>query len=152
MHTHRIPGRRRTRVDRREAALAAGLALTTVLLVLTMPLLAFVAAVEWKTSSRRRQRLLGVVLVAQLWRAVVWLWLELHGAPHRPWHPCTQCGRPIESPSRARCCSYACRCYARLERETKAAGWIGARAEHRLAALRLRQLADERPEWNEVPF
>jgi hypothetical protein len=45
------------------------------------------------------------------------------------WHPCAQCGAPIDRPSRAAYCSAACRRYARLRRE-----------------------AAEDPELAEVPF
>jgi hypothetical protein len=32
------------------------------------------------------------------------------------WHPCEQCGHPIDRPSRASYCSQACRRYARMRR------------------------------------
>jgi hypothetical protein len=73
--------------------------------------------------------------------------------PQSKWHPCAQCGTPIEEPSRAAYCSHACRTYARLERAALDHDPpIAARAERRLRNLRLRELADTDPRLEEVPF
>jgi hypothetical protein len=112
------------------------------------------AAVEWKLAAKPQGggRLIGWAAVGLLWRALGWLWLELHDAPHRPWRPCGMCQRPIESPSRANYCSTSCRDYARLRRDAEAEGRVADRARRRLRAIELRRLADERPNWAEVPF
>jgi hypothetical protein len=110
------------------------------------------AAIEWK-QARRRRRLLGLALLAEVAHAIVWLWDELHGAPHGSWHPCGQCRRPIEEPSRAAYCSHACRSYARLERDAQANDpRIADRAERTLRAIRLQRLAEQDPRLAEVPF
>lgn len=36
------------------------------------------------------------------------------------WHPCEECGAPIDRPSRAAYCSAACRSYARQRRAARA--------------------------------
>jgi hypothetical protein len=137
---------------RYQLELTAALLLASALLVAVAPVLLVVAAIEWK-QSRKRKRLLAVALLTQLVKAVGWLWDELHGAPHGPWHPCAQCHRPIEEPSRAAYCSHACRSYARLERDARANDpRIADRADRRLRALRLRELAAQDPQWVEVPF
>ncbi len=155
MHTHRIAGFGRNRPDRRQLVLAGALALALTALVALAPWLFVLAAAEWKLAAGRRRKpaLLGLAGAALLWRAVVWLWLELREAPHRPWHPCAQCGRPVEQPSRAAYCSHECRRWARLERQAAAVDPVAAAgAERQLRSLRLRRLADGRPEWQEVPF
>jgi len=80
----------------------------------------------------RRQRGRGTGLrVAELALALLaaWLGLRRHGRTFGPaWHPCEQCGAPIDKPSRARYCSEACRRYTRLRHHAEA------------------------PEWDEVPF
>jgi hypothetical protein len=154
MHTQRTPGVRRIWNDRRRLALACALVLTGAALVLVGSWLALLAAVEWKVAANpgKRRRLIGWAAAGSLWRAVVWLRLELAGAPHRPWHPCAQCGQPIQHPSRAAYCSHPCRRYARLRRDAEADGRVAYRARRRLRAIELRRLADERAEWAEVPF
>jgi hypothetical protein len=160
MHIHRTAGsgrllldHRRRWLDRRRLTLAAAVALLAASGLLAAPWLALLALVEWKVAGNRRRRQMFLVAAAGLWwRALVWLWRELHGVPHRPWHPCAQCGRPIEQPSRAAYCSHGCRQYARLRREAEADGRVADRARRRLRAIELRRLADERPEWAEVPF
>ena len=106
--------------------------------------------VEWK-YSRRRNRVLSLALLGLLARAVVWLWQELRGLPHGQWHPCAQCGAPIEAPSRAWYCSPACRRYARLERDARSPDpWLAERAETRLRLVASASAAD--PESSEIPF
>jgi hypothetical protein len=152
MHDQAIAAARWLSAHRYQLALLAALVCLSALVVAATPLLLVVSAIEWK-QARKGQRLLALMLITQLIKAVVWLWLELHDAPHGRWHPCAQCGRPIEAPSRAAYCSPACRRYARLERDAAAADpRVAEAAERRLRALRLRRLADERPEWKEVPF
>jgi hypothetical protein len=154
MHTHRTAGFHRRWQDRRRLALAAAVALTTAALLLAGPPLALFAAVEWKLAAKphRRRRLTGWAAAGLIWRAMVWLWLELAEAPHGPWHPCAQCGRPIERPSRAAYCSHSCRQYARLERDAQADGRVADRARRRLRAIELRRQAVEQAGWVEVPF
>jgi hypothetical protein len=161
MHINRTAGpyrllldHRRLSLDRRRLMLAAAVAVLAAGGLLAAPWLALLAAVEWKVAANRqgRRRLLTVAAAGLWWRTVVWLWRELHGAPHRPWYPCAQCGRPIELPSRAACCSHACRMYARLRREAEANGRVAGRARRRLRAIELRRLADQQPEWTQVPF
>lgn len=154
MHDHRTVLWRRLWTHRRDLALAAATAVAAAALLLAGPWLLLLAAVEWKTAKpRQHRRLLGLAVANQLWRLLAWLWRELAGAPHRPWHPCAQCGRPIEAPSRAAYCSHACRGYARLERDAQADDpRIAGRAERRLRAIRLQQLAEREPAWVEVPF
>jgi hypothetical protein len=91
--------------------------------------------------------------LAQLLRALRWVWCELTDTPHGPWHPCAQCGVPIGDRSRAAYCSHVCRRYARLERDAQANDpRIADRAERRLRAIRLQKLADQNPDWTDVPF
>jgi hypothetical protein len=131
--------------------LAAGTALVCVgtLLLILGPSLLALGAVEWK-HSRRRSRLLSLALLGLLARAVVVrLWQELRGLPHGNWHPCIQCGAPIEAPSRAWYCSPACRRFARLERDAASPDpWTAERAETRLRLVT--SIAD--PESSEIPF
>src|SRR5438132_962676 len=112
MHTQRIALWRWPIRHRRQ--LAAGTALTAVaaLLAALGPLLLAGAAVEWKRSRRKPPRLLGLALAGLLARALVWLWRDLQNVPKGDWHPCAQCGAPIEGPSKAWYCSPACRRYA----------------------------------------
>src|SRR6266851_2011944 len=105
---------------RREIWIGVTLVVAVAVLMFVGPWLLLLAAVEWKTSRRRRARLLGLVLTVLLVRAVVRLWQEFWDVPHGRWHPCMQCGHPIEAPSRAWYCSPSCRRYAQLER--RAAG------------------------------
>jgi hypothetical protein len=135
---------------RRELATGTALLLVTALLVTLGPLLLLVAALEWK-HGRRRGSLLGAALAGMMIRAVVWLWQDLRNLPHGDWHPCAQCGAPIEGPSRAWYCSPGCRRYARLERDARACDpWIAERAEARLRALSRPAGID--PELAEIPF
>jgi hypothetical protein len=154
MHDHRTAGFGRHWNDRRRLALATAILVIAAVLVVTGPWLALLAAVEWKLAAKphRGGRLIGWATAGLLWRALVWLWLELAEAPHGPWHPCAQCGRPIERPSRAAYCSHSCRQYALLERDAQADGRVADRARRRVRAIELRRLTDERPEWVEVPF
>ena len=132
--------------------LFAGTALAVVAaaFVLVGPALLVLAAVEWKYSPRR-SRLLSLALFGLLARALLWSWQELRGLPHGPWHPCAQCGAPIEAPSRAWYCSPACRRYARLERDARSPDpWLAERAESRLRLVWSASVAN--PESSEIPF
>jgi hypothetical protein len=105
------------------------------------------------SKGRRRQQPAGLIAFLTLVTAVRWLWDELHDAPHRPWHPCAVCHRPIEEPSRAAYCSHECRTIARLERDALDNDpRIASRAERRLRNKRLRDLADQDADLEEVPF
>jgi hypothetical protein len=132
--------------------LAAGIALIFIacLFLVALPPLLLLALVELR-ASRRRKRVIGLVLAGLLTRVVCWLWRDLRRVPHGRWHPCAHCGIPIEEPSRARYCSSACRRYARLERDARAFdSVIAERAEHRL-----RMLCDDAfidPALSEIPF
>ena len=109
------------------------------------------AAVEWKHSRRKHPRLLGVALAGLLARSLVWLWRDLQNLPQGDWHPCAQCGAPIEVPSQAWYCSPACRRYARVERDARAFDpWVAERAQARLHALTRTTAID--PELAEIPF
>lgn len=131
-------------------AAAAALIGVGAALLFTGPVLVAVAAVEWK-YSRRPNRLLSLAVAALLLRAVVWLWEELWGTPHGRWHPCAQCGVPIEAPSTACYCSPWCRRYARLERDARSPDpWRAERAETRLRLVWSANAAD--PESSEIPF
>lgn len=135
---------------RRELATAAGLALVVMLLFAALPLLVALSVVERRTTNRRKN-LAGVALARLLAQAAVWLWRDLRGVPHGRWHPCAQCGIPIEEPSRARYCSSACRRYARLERDARAFDpVIAERAGRRLRVLRDDAWSD--PALSEIPF
>jgi hypothetical protein len=131
---------------RRELLVSTALAFTIAALVFAGPWLLLLAAIEGN-QKRRRKRLLILALLGLLAKTAVWLWRDLCGVPHGNWHPCAQCGAPIEAPSRARYCSPVCRRYARLERYP-AAGDVRAKAK-------LEQLARVDaydPELAEVPF
>ena len=133
---------------RREIAVGGALVAVAATLALVGPVLLVISAMEWK---RRSRRLLGLALAGLLLRAVVWLWLELGAAPHGRWHPCAQCGTPIEDPSRAWYCSPVCRRYARLERDARAFDpRIAGRALERLERLSKPSLVD--PALEEIPF
>jgi hypothetical protein len=152
MRSHVIAAAPWARRHRYEITLATALALTTGVLVVATPILLTAAAVEWK-HGRRRSRLLSLALILALARAVAWLSRELRNLPHGRWHPCGQCGAPIQAPSRAAYCSHPCRTYARLERNALDNDpRIAARAQRRLHNLRLRELADSDPQLEEVPF
>src|SRR5262249_28056198 len=116
MHTHRTAALSWLRLHCRELAVGAALALTVAVGFAVLPFLFAIAVVEWRSGSTRK-RLFTFAFIAMLVGTIRWLWIELHRAPHRPWHPCAQCGRPIVEPSRAAYCSHACRSYARLERD-----------------------------------
>jgi hypothetical protein len=146
MHAQRTALQRWLSWHRRELAASAALVTLAAALVVVGPILLTVAALEWK-HSRRRNRSLGLVLATLLARAVVWLWQELRNLPHGTWHPCLQCGAPIEAPSQACYCSPVCRRYARLERAARG-GDLDATS--RLARLRRADRCD--PALADVPF
>lgn len=150
MHSHGIALWRWLTWHRLQVATGSALALVAALLLFAGPALLALAAVEWK-YSRRRSRLVTLALVGCLARAVVWLWQELRGLPHGQWHPCAQCGAPIEAPSRASYCSPACRCYSGLERDARSPDpWLAERAKTRLRLVWSASVAD--PESSEIPF
>ena len=150
MHTQRTDLSRWLICHRRQLAAGAALLVLFAALVVAGPILLAMAVLEWK-HGRRRNRLLGLALVGLLVRVVVWLWQELRNLPHGDWHPCAQCGAPIESPSRAWYCSPACRRYARLERDARAFDpWIAGQAKGRLQALWQPAAID--PALAEIPF
>jgi hypothetical protein len=100
MQPHVNPVHRWLSNNRYQRSLTAALIATVALLLAAAPLLLLVALLEtrWRRSKRRRRtRLVGLIALALLAKTVRWLWNELHGAPQRPWHPCAQCGRPIEA-------------------------------------------------------
>jgi hypothetical protein len=114
-----------------------------------------IAAIEWwqRIKRHKRQALMSVLLLNMLLQAAHVLWCRLRHIPPGKWHPCAQCGRPIEEPSRAAYCSNACRTYARLKRDALDHDpLVAARGERRLRNLRLRELADTDPRLEEVPF
>jgi hypothetical protein len=151
MRSHGIALCRWTCLHRHELLVAAAFAVTAATLLFVGPLLLALAALEWKMSTRRKSRLLGLVFAAVLTRALLWLWRDLRGVPHRRWHACAQCRGPIEAPSRAWYCSPGCRRYARLERDAGAFDpVIAGRARARLR--RLREQADRDPALAEIPF
>jgi hypothetical protein len=147
MHTHGIALWRWLTWHRYQLTVASGLVLVGALLLFTAPVLLAIATFEWKSSHRR---LLGLPLLGLLGRSAIWLWQELQGGPHGQWHPCAQCGAPIEAPSKAWYCSPLCRRYARLERDARSADpWVAERAAVRLRIL-ARPTAD--PATSEIPF
>lgn len=149
MHPHGIALWRWLSSHRLQLAVATALVGVSVLLVFTGPALVVVAAIEWK-YSRRPNRLLSFAVMGLIVGAVLWLWQELSGTPHGPWHPCAQCGAPIEAPSRAWYCSPLCRRYARLERDARSPDpWLAERASVRLR-LFARPTVD--PASSEIPF
>jgi hypothetical protein len=150
MRYHAIAAGRWLSAHRYQLALSGALVLVSALFVAVAPSLLVISAIEVKRSSKRK-RLLAPLLIQELIKAAVWLWQELHDAPHKPWHLCAQCGRPIEEPSRAGYCSHACRSYARLERDANGPR-IADRAKRRLRTIRLQKEAAENPDWTEVPF
>jgi hypothetical protein len=114
-----------------------------------------IATIEWwhRNKHHKRNALMGVLVLTVLLRTAHVLWCDLRHMPRGQWHPCAQCGHPIEQPSRAAYCSHACRTYARLERDALDHDpRIATRAERRLRNLRLRELADTNPQLQEVPF
>jgi hypothetical protein len=148
MHSHGIALWRWLSWHRYQLAVAAALVLVAAVLLSAAPGLLAIGGFEWKA---RHKRLLGLALLGLLARSIVWLWQELSGLPHGPWHPCAQCGVPIEAPSRAWYCSPACRRYARLERDARSPDpWLAERAESRLRLVWSAGAAD--PESSEIPF
>lgn len=156
MRSHVIAAGRWISDHRHQIAIATCLTILLAFLVCVAPILLALAIVESRqTHGRRlpRNRLCGLIALSFLANSVRWLWNELQGAPQRPWHPCAQCGRPIEAPSRAAYCSHECRTYARLQREALDSDpLIAERAARRLRNKRLRDLADNDPHLDEVPF
>ncbi len=148
MRSHGIALCRWTCSHRRELVTTAALSMMALLLLVAGPWLLALAALEWKTSRRRKKRLLGLLMAGLLARALLWLWRELRGLPHGRWHACAQCGGPIEEPSRAWYCSPVCRRYARLARDAAA---FDPRVAER-ARRRLRDQADTDPRLAEIPF
>jgi hypothetical protein len=146
MQTQRTALRRWLSWHRRQLAAGAALLTLGAALAVAAPILLTLAALEWK-HARRRSRLVGLALTALLARAVVWLWQELRNLPHGDWHPCVECGAPIDPPSRACYCSPACRRYARLEHAARDGDHD---ASVRLA--RLRRIDRYDPALAEVPF
>jgi hypothetical protein len=131
-------------------ATAAALVGLVVVSLTASPALLVGAMFEWK-YSRRRTRLLSLAVAGLLVRAVVWLWQEFRGLPHGRWHPCAQCGAPIESPSRAWYCSPACRRYARLERDARSPDpWLAERSAAQLRTVS--RIAAPDPELSKIPF
>jgi hypothetical protein len=150
MHSHGIALWRWLSWHRSQLAAGLSFALVAAVLVTAGPALLAVAAVEWK-YTRRRNRMLSPALLGLLGRGLVWLWQELRGLPHGPWHPCAQCGAPIEAPSQAWYCSPACRRYAPLERDARSPDpWLAERAQTRLRFLTHASAAD--PSLSEIPF
>lgn len=150
MHAHGIALWRWLSWHRYQLAAGLALALVAALLVSAGPALLAVAAVEWK-YTRRRSRVLSLALLGLFARGLAWLWQELRRLPHGRWHPCAQCGAPIEAPSRAWYCSPACRRYARLEREARSPDpWLAERAQTRLRLVTQASSVD--PESSEIPF
>lgn len=148
MRTHRIRLRRWFSEHRYQLALVTATGVVGVSLAACAPLLLTAAAVEWKLGHRR---LLAIAILAALGRALVWLWQELRSHPHRRWHPCAQCGFPIEAPATAWYCSPACRRYARLERDAGSPDpWTAERAETRLRLVSRLDVVD--PQSSEIPF
>lgn len=138
------------RWHRLQIAAATCLIPLVAVLVVASPALLVGAMFEWK-YGRSRKRLLSLALAGLLARGVVWLWQELRGLPHGQWHPCAQCGAPIEAPSRAWYCSPACRRYARLERDARSPDpWLAERSAARLRALSRISAAD--PASSDIPF
>jgi hypothetical protein len=149
MRSHGIALWRWLSWHRYQLAAGSALALVAAVLVTAGPALLAVAAVEWKYT--RRNRVLSLALLGLLFGATLWLWQELRNVPHGPWHPCAQCGAPIEVPSRAWYCSPACRRYAWLERDARSPDpWLAERAETRLRVLARSASAD--PSLSEIPF
>jgi len=135
---------------RLQIAAATALVGGAVLLLFLGPALLGVAAIEWK-YSRRPNRLLSLAVLELLSTAFVWLWQELRDLPDREWHPCAQCGAPIETASRAWYCSPTCRRYARLERDARSPNpWLAERAQTRLRLVWSADAVD--PESSEIPF
>jgi hypothetical protein len=133
---------------RYQLAIATALVLVMVVLLSAAPVLLVIGAFEWKAGHRR---FLGLAIFGLLGRSSVWLWQELFGTPHAQWHPCAQCGAPIEAPSRAWYCSPHCRRYARLEQDARSPDpWLAERAAVRLGLLARASAAD--PELSEIPF
>jgi hypothetical protein len=150
MHDHGNSLWRWLRWHRLQIAAAACLTALAAVTLVASPLLLAATALEWK-YSRRRSRLISLALVSGLARMALWLWQELRGLPHGRWHPCVQCGTPIEAPSRAWFCSPGCRRYARLERDARSPDpWLAERSAARLRTLSRIAVAD--PASSDIPF
>jgi hypothetical protein len=125
------------------------LLIVTGMLVFATPWLLTLALIE-RHQTRRRKRLLGLIILAAVAHAARWLWQESRRhplEPRGPWHPCRQCGMPIPNRSRAHYCSPLCRRLGRLA--------LLARSDDRAAARleRLRQPASTYdPATAEIPF
>jgi hypothetical protein len=135
---------------RRQIAASAAFVVAAAVLAAAMPLLLALALLEHHRTGRRRRRLLGLIVLAIIGHAVLWVWREVWRhplEPRGPWHPCRQCGFPITNTSRAQFCSSGCRRYARLEIRASAGD---ERAQIRLAWLTREDKHD--PVWGEVPF
>ena len=87
MQQRSIVALRRAWCHRDQIGLAVAFMLTVTALLASAPILLAIAALRY--DGKRREPLAFVVTV-RLARAVVWLWDELHGVPHRPWQPCLQ--------------------------------------------------------------
>jgi hypothetical protein len=155
MQYHVIAAIRRLQAHRRELMLGFGLVCVSGLLFAAAPVSLLAVAIERQVHHRRRRRrqLWSVLLFVFLLRTAHSLWRSLRRIPNRPWHPCAQCGKPIQAPSRAKYCDNVCRKYARLERaalddDTR----VAAHAERRLRNMRFRELALTNSAWDEVPF
>jgi hypothetical protein len=148
MHSQGIALWRWLTWHRYQLAVATALVLVVVALLSAAPLLLALGAVEWKA---RHRRLLGLALLGLLVRSIVWLWRETLGVPHGRWHPCAQCGAPIEAPSKALYCAPLCRRYARLQRHARSHDpWLAEHAAVRLRVLARATAAD--PDSSEIPF
>jgi hypothetical protein len=127
----------------------AALALTVGLFVLAAPWLLTLAVLEHHRTGRKK-RLLGLIVLTGLGKAVLWLWREVWRhpfEPHGPWHACKECGYPISNRSRAGFCSPLCRRLARLRTRVNAGDEL---AQRRLD--RLTRDDNHNPDWGEVPF
>jgi hypothetical protein len=96
-------------------------ALALSLLWLALPYLLIALVLIVVLSGRRggrRRRSRGVPLVELVALVSAIYGLRRQGKSFAPsWHPCEECGAPIDRPSRANYCSAACRRYARMRRE-----------------------------------
>jgi hypothetical protein len=147
MHSHGIALWRWLTSHRYQLAVTTALILAAVALVCLAPVLLAVGAAEWKA---RHRRLLGLAILGLLGRSIVWLRREALGIPHGTWHPCVQCGAPIEAPSQAWYCSPLCRRYAQLERNLRSPDpWAPERAAVRLRLVTRPPVAAAS---SEIPF
>jgi hypothetical protein len=131
--------------------LGAGAALAFMfgLFVVAAPWLLALALLEQHRTGRRKH-LLGLIALAGLGKAVLWLWREVWRHPFEPrglWHACRECGYPISNRSRACFCSPLCRRLARLRTSADAGD---ERAQSRLDWLT--REGKHNPDWGKVPF